>query len=111
MFKEALPLLRLLYIGFCILETQYYVESVGMHLLLYEFQLSNNHPAVQLQDANWRNMNGEDLELGNRALSHSTKSVRGQSEAKVLHRSYRLLGCMFDQNVNLRSELKKYQSM
>src|ERR1700709_1738207 len=46
-FKEALPLLRLLYIGFCILENQYYVESVGMHLLLFEFQLSHNYPSIQ----------------------------------------------------------------
>jgi hypothetical protein len=87
------------------------VEGLGMHFLMMEYHKANNHPAYELQRKNWRNMNGEDIELGNRALSHCSKSVRGQAEAKSLHRSYRLLGCMMDCTSNMKHEIARFRSM
>ena len=110
-FDEALPLLHLVYIVLCILQSKYYVDWVGMQLLMYEYHLKTKHPAIALQRINWRNMNGEDIELGNRALSHCSKSIRGQADVKILHRSYRLLGCMFETKTDFRKEISKYKSM
>jgi len=76
-----------------------------MSLLMYDYHLSIKHPAIKLQKVNWRNMSGEDIELGNRALSHNTKSVGiatkkgGTTKVSLLYnmpsnacaRSYRLL--------------------
>jgi hypothetical protein len=78
---------------------------------MMEYHRDTKHPAYDLQRSNWRNMNGEDIELGNRALSHCSKSVRGQSEYKILHRSYRLLGCMLDTTSTLKNEIARFKSM
>ena len=104
-------MLRLLFIGFCMLQSPNYVEAIGMQLLLLDWHALVGHPAIELQKSNWRNMNGEDMELGNRHLSNCTKSIRGQTEADSLDRAYRLVGCMLETKSVLHEDLKNYRSM
>jgi len=42
--------------------------------------LDNKHPAMEMLRHNFRNFVGEDIELANRALGHSTRSQRGRAE-------------------------------
>ena len=63
-----------------------YADWMGVHFLLLEYQRVHKHPSMDLHRDCWVNLNGEDIELANRALSHCTKSTSGQSNVKFLHR-------------------------
>ena len=42
--------------------------------------LDMGHPAIRMQEQNFRNFVGEDIELANRSLSQSSQSKRGRAE-------------------------------
>lgn len=63
-------------------------------LLNLEYQREVKHPHCAMLESNLSNFVSEDIEIANRALGYSTKSIRGQAECSSLDRSYRLLGCM-----------------
>jgi len=93
-YDTVKPLLHMLFIAFAMLQNKYYLDAVGLYLLLLEYQASNGHPHIKLLKTNFSNFVGEDIELANRALSFATKHVRGRSDVETLDRSYRQLGCM-----------------
>ena len=84
--------LFLLYVCFAILKSSYYVEALGFFFLLHEYHLSVGHPCIAMLRANFSNFVGEDVELANRALSHTTAHQSGRADVTSLDRSYCLLG-------------------
>jgi hypothetical protein len=104
-------LLHLVYICFAILQSSFYVEAVGYFLILLEYFEQVGHPALPLLRMHVSHFVGEDIELANRSLSQSTKSVKGRSEVDTLDRSYRILGCMLPIAESLRPMILQVRSL
>ena len=101
----------MVFICFGMLEDRYYTEVVGLYLLLLEYQEKVGHPHCSMLQSNLSNFVGEDIEIANRALSFSTKSIRGQTERTTLNRSYRQLGCILPVSAALRPMLLQVRSL
>jgi hypothetical protein len=98
-------------VAFSIFRDSYYVENMGLFLLMLEYHKANGLPLLAVLQKNWAHMNGEDIELVNRSLSKATKSTSGQSNSEFLNRSIRLIGAMRENNSHLISEIDKYRSL
>jgi hypothetical protein len=110
-FKEAHSLYGLVLICMAIFQDSYYVENMGLFLLILEYQKEHQLPLEHILDQNWANMNGEDIELANRSLSKATKSTSGQSNVEFLHRSARLIGAMREAKSDLVVQLEGFRSL
>lgn len=110
--KSANPveILKMLYnslILFGIFNTHTYLASVSLQILLLEYYVASNHPFLKFFVHYAEFLNGEEIELGNRLLSQTTKSDSRRSNADALNHTYQGIGMMIHSGMELHLELDK----
>lgn len=108
--KSADPysILKMLYhslILFGIFNTHTYLACVSLQILLIEYYMENNHPYLNLFAHYAEFLNGEEIELGNRLLSQTTKSDSRRSNAEALNNTYQGIGMMLQSGMELHVEI------
>ncbi len=108
--KSADPhaILKMLYhslIVFGIFNTHTYLACVSLQILLIEYYVETNHPFLNFFVHYAEFLNGEEIELGNRLLSQTTKSDSRRSDAEVLSHTYQGIGMMLHSGMELHLEL------
>lgn len=108
--KSADPhaILKMLYhslIVFAIFNTHTYLACVSLQILLIEYYVATNHPFLNFFAHYAEFLNGEEIELGNRLLSQTTKSDSRRSDAEVLSHTYQGIGMMLHSGMELHLEL------
>ena len=88
---------------------------------MIKFRLDMGLSAIRMQEVNFRNFVGEDIELANRSLGqrhNHRKAVRRfhllhlpYCQLDALNRKYRLLGVMMMQQTSLHQEVSEYRSL
>ena len=78
-------------IVFSLLGNREYVEMILLQLLLLEYHKITQHPHVDVFNNLLQLLVGEDIELGNRVLSHASIRNSRRSDLAQLSRSYRML--------------------
>lgn len=108
--KSADPhlILKMLYhslIVFGIFNNHTYLACIALQILLIEFYVEMNHPYLNLFVHYAEFLNGEEIELGNRLLSQTTKSDSRRSNAEALNNTYQGIGMMLQSGMELHLEL------
>jgi hypothetical protein len=88
-----------------------YVDTLLLHLHLFEYQISIDHPHVDLFLKNLYNLVGEDIELGNRALSHCSVRNSRRSGLELLDKAYRLLRFLRTAGVQFGEDMYEYREI
>ncbi|MDQ2685014.1 MAG: hypothetical protein M3Y25_04105 [Thermoproteota archaeon] len=78
---------------------------MSLQILLIEYYMENNHPYLNLFVHYAEFLNGEEIELGNRLLSQTTKSDSRRSNADALNSTYQGIGMMLHSGMELHLEL------
>lgn len=108
--KSADPnaILKMLYhslIIFGIFNTHTYLACVSMQILLLEYYVALKHPFLKFFVYYAEFLNGEEIELGNRLLSQTTKSDSRRSDPEILSHTYQGIGMMLQSGMELHLEL------
>jgi hypothetical protein len=111
--ESALVFLNLkkLLVLFAMMGNNEYVDYLLHHLLLFQYHIDIDHPHVTLFMTNLLSLVGEDIELGNRALSHCSVRNSRRSDPVLLDRSYRLLNYMYEAGVQFGTDLTEFKVM
>ena len=107
-FKTTFPIIH---IAFAIFKNHEYLDAIGLQRLLWKYHESIGHPFANVLRQTFPNLIGEDIELANRALSHSVRSKRGQADLAHLDNSYRWLGCLLRHKETQRLNLVQSRSL
>src|SRR5712672_2112908 len=98
-------------IVFSLLGNREYVEMLLLQLLLVEYHKSIQHPHVDVFFDLLPLLVGEDIELGNRALSHASIRTSRRSELDQLDRCYKLLRCLRMAGVQFGEDMMEYRDI
>ena len=111
--EPALVLLNLrkLLILFAIMGNNEYVDYILHHLFLFDYHVGIDHPHLQLFLSNLLSLVGEDIELGNRALSHCSVRNSRRSDHTLLNNSYRLLNYMYQAGIQFGDEMREFKEI
>jgi hypothetical protein len=111
--EPALSLLNLkkVLIAFALLGNREYVELILPQLLLFEYHQLTEHPHVQVFTHLLQLLVGEDIELGNRALSHASIRNSRRSEHEQLNKAYRLLRFLRLSGVQFGEDMTEYRNI
>jgi hypothetical protein len=103
--------LKKMVILFAMFGNNEYVETLLLHLHLFEYQLSIDHPHVDLFMKNLYNLVGEDIELGNRALSHCSVRNARRGAIDLLDKAYRMLRFLRNAGVQFGEDMYEYRDI
>jgi hypothetical protein len=103
--------LKKMVILFAMFGNSIYVSTILQHLLLFEYQRSIDHPAVDLFLKNLFSLVGEDIELGNRALSHVSIRSSRRSDLDLLDKAYRLVRFLRNAGVQFGEDMFEYREI
>jgi hypothetical protein len=103
--------LKKMVILFAMFGNNEYVDTLLLHLHLFEYQVSIDHPHVDLFIKNLYNLVGEDIELGNRALSHCSVRNARRSGLELLDKAYRLLRFLRTAGVQFGEDMYEYREI
>jgi hypothetical protein len=111
--EPALALLNLkkVLIAFALLGNREYVELILQQLLLFEYHQLTEHPHVEVFKHLLQLLVGEDIELGNRALSHASIRNSRRSEHEQLNKAYRLLRFLRLSGVQFGEDMTEYRNI
>jgi hypothetical protein len=88
-----------------------YVEMISLHLLLFEYHLTFEHPHTQLFCATPASFVGEDIELGNRMLSHYATSTSRATDYRLLNDAYKQVGLLLKSGMQFSEELSEFKDL
>ena len=91
--------------------TNEYVDYILHYIFLFEYHIELDHPHVQLFLSNLLSLVGEDIELGNRALSHCSIRNSRRSDHTLLDKSYRLLNYMYQAGIQFCDEMGEFKEI
>jgi hypothetical protein len=98
-------------IVFALLGIREYVEMILLHMLLLEYHKFTEHPNVDVFTNLLQLLVGEDIELGNRALSHASIRNSRRSELEQLSKCYRLLRFLRVAGVQFGEDMTEYRDI
>src|SRR5580698_5291341 len=109
--KPSLVYLQLkrLIVLFAILWNREYVAMILLHLLFLQYHQDLQHPHVDLFTESLLSFVGEDIEIANRALSHSSVRNSRRSDHELIDKAYRLLRFLRMSGVNFADEMSDYR--
>ena len=96
---------------FSILGNKAYVDLLTLQLLLFQYHQYFNHPHIHLFNEQLQSFVGEDIELGNRALSHASARNSRRGQLEDLSRCYRLLRFLRLTGVQFGEDMTEYKDI
>jgi hypothetical protein len=111
--QPALALLNLkkMLVVFALLGNREYTELILQQLLLFEYHQLTEHPHVEVFTNLLQLLVGEDIELGNRALSHASIRNSRRSAHEQLSKAYRLLRFLRLSGVQFGEDMLEYRNL
>ena len=95
---------------FALLGNREYVEMILLQLLLMEYHKITEHPHVEIFGYLLQLLVGEDIELGNRALSHASIRNSRRSDLEQLS-AYRMLRFLRISGVQFGEDMMEYKDI
>ena len=98
-------------IVFALLGNREYVEMMLLQLLLFHYHQISEHPHVDVFTNLLQLLVGEDIELGNRALSHASLRNSRRSDLEQLRKAYLLLRFLRLAGVQFGEDMMEYRDI